>query len=155
MYESGNDEARPNLHPYVNLIDSYVKSGGPDAAEKAEALLFEMSNQYKEGNVSVKPNAQLASSVVACWSKSGIPDAGKRAEAVLDWLVDTYEKDGDEALRPSKFIFTNGKYTWHNVEAPVLQLNRSSFSCDGLGQVTNVWQSSGGTRHFGQDERTA
>jgi hypothetical protein len=109
MFESGNEEARPNLFTFVTLINCITKSGGAGAAERAESIIFEMYEQYKNGNTDVKPNTQLVSSVIDSWQKSGQRDAGERAEALLNWLIDVYQKEGDAALRPNEFSFTSGK----------------------------------------------
>jgi hypothetical protein len=109
MYESGNEEALPNLFSFVTLINAIVKSGQPRAAERAETLVFEMYDQYKQGNHNVKPNTQLVTAVIDCWQKSGDRDAGEKAEALLNWLIELYEKEQDEAFRPNEFTFTSGK----------------------------------------------
>jgi hypothetical protein len=109
MYESGNEEALPNLFSFVTLIHAVVKSGQPGAAQRAEKLVFEMYDQYLQGNAYAKPNTQLVTAVIDCWQKSGDRDAGEKAEALLNWLVDLYEKEQDESLRPNEFTFTSGK----------------------------------------------
>jgi len=68
-----------------------------------------MYDQYRQGNRNAKPNTQLVTSVIDCWQKSGDRDAGEKAEALLDWLIDLYEKEQDESLRPNEFTFTSGK----------------------------------------------
>jgi hypothetical protein len=108
MYESGNEEARPNLFSFVTLINSIVRSGAPGSAEKAETILFEMYGQYKAVPTDVKPNTKLVTSVIDCWQKSGHRDAGDRAEELLNWLIEVYENEGDESLRPNEFSFTSG-----------------------------------------------
>jgi hypothetical protein len=109
MFESGNEEARPNLFSFVTLVNCITKSGGSGAAERAESIIFEMHEQYKNGNTDVKPNTQLVSSVIDSWQKSGGRDAGERAEALLNWLIGVYKEEGDEELRPNEFSFTSGK----------------------------------------------
>ena len=109
MYELGNEEARPNLRSFVTLITAVTKSRQPDAAERAEKILFQMYDQYKQGNKSVKPNTIVITSVIDCWQKSGLRNAGERGEALLDWLIKLYKNDYDESLCPNEFSFANGE----------------------------------------------
>jgi pentatricopeptide repeat protein len=110
MYESGNDEAKPNRFSYVTLVDSIVKSGQTGSAERAEKIVLDMYAEYKKGNADAKPNARLVSSVIDCWKDSGDRDAGERAEAMLNWLIDTYQKEGDKVFLPCEYSFASSKF---------------------------------------------
>jgi len=106
-FKAGNEECRPNLYCYVNLIKSYVKSRDIGSAQKAEDTLFHLYKEYKKGNSELKPNTQLVTSVMECWRKSGARDAGEKAEALLNWMI---EQDGD--LMPNEFTFASAIGAW-------------------------------------------
>jgi hypothetical protein len=109
MYDAGNENARPNLFSFVTLINAIVKSRQIGSAERAQKVLFRMYDEYKQGNHAVKPNTILVTSVIDCWQKSGHPDVGEKAEALLDWLIDVYNAERDESLRPNEFSFSSCK----------------------------------------------
>ena len=106
-YEAGNEECRPNLYCYVNLINTYVRSRDANCAQRAEDILIRMYNEYKKGNSELKPNTQLFTLVIDCWWKSGAHNAEEKAEALLNWMI---EQDG--YLMPNEFTFSAVIAAW-------------------------------------------
>ena len=111
MYNAGNLDARPNLISYVTLINSISRSEQPGSAERAEDALHDMYDEYKSGLIAVPPNARLVTSVIDSWQKSGDRNAGERAEDLLDWLLEIYEAEGDDSLRPNEYTFNSGNFS--------------------------------------------
>ena len=162
MYESGNEEARPNLRSFVTLITAVTKSRRSDAAERAEKILFQMYDQFKQGNGSVKPNTIVVTAVIDCWQKSGHRNAGERAEALLDWLIELYEVDNDESLCPNEFSFSSGKSLFSISQSDAffrfLSFSIGRLCCNsdiGMGKIPQIWESSKGKIYPFKDGRNA
>jgi len=102
MYKSGNDDAQPNSVAWSVLINSIARSKEPEAAAKAQEILFRMKDE------GVVPNTRLVTSVIDSWQKSGASDAGERAEDLLEWLLELYEEEGDVSLQPNEYTFNAG-----------------------------------------------
>lgn len=112
MYKKGNEEARPNLYSYSALVNAYAKSRDPEAAQKAEDVLFGMYEAYRKGNKDLKPNTKLVTAVIDCWQRSGRRDAGEKAEALLNWLLNAYAETHDEDFLPNEYTFASTIAAW-------------------------------------------
>jgi len=97
-----------------SYISSITKSRKRGSAKKAEAILFDMYDQYKNGNTEVKPNTKLVTSIIDCWQKSNERDAGDRAEALLNWLIDAHKEGdkNDDSMMPNEFSFASAIGAW-------------------------------------------
>lgn len=109
MYESGNEQAKPDPDSYRVLVYGISKDRQSGAAERIEKFVLDMYNEYKKGNFESKPNVRLVRNVITCWKNSGDMNAGERAEAMLNWLIDTYQKDGDKDFLPDSDAFVASK----------------------------------------------
>ncbi len=56
MYQKGNTAAKPNVHVYTTVINSWAKSGESSSGEHAYKLLERMEKLYEKGNKAIKPN---------------------------------------------------------------------------------------------------
>ena len=56
MYQKGNRAAKPNVHVYTTVINSWAKSGESSSGEHAYKLLERMEKLYEKGNTAIKPN---------------------------------------------------------------------------------------------------
>jgi len=118
----GDDEAaaanslKPNTRTYSLIIDAWAHceqdEENGNAAERAEAILFHMYQQYREGRgdggIHVKPNAIVFTTCVAAWSRAAphCNPAPERAERLWDKLNEMYLESGsrDPDLEPGPQI---------------------------------------------------
>lgn len=83
-HEQGDASLRPDYVIYSNLMNAISKSGG---FARAEAILWEMVDEYLKGNESCKPRIRNLNTILAVWSKSTVPHAPLRAEELVRrWL---------------------------------------------------------------------
>jgi pentatricopeptide repeat protein len=62
------------------VINAYAKAGN---ADRAEAILEEMYQDYQQGNDDAKPNVRSFSTVLSAWAKSRSAKGAERAEMIF------------------------------------------------------------------------
>lgn len=102
LQENASSLLAPNTASLNYVLQAYAVSGSVEAAERAEALLFEMMNlcqAYLKEDSSVRailptapPSERSFNIVLNAWAKSGAEDAGDRAEQVFfqmeEWFLE-------------------------------------------------------------------
>ena len=98
------DGIEPNDVSYTSVVVGWTNSEDPDAAIKAEKILWRMERLYQSGRELVKPNVITFSAVINAYSKRG--DA-KKAERLLQKMQQNYEKDMDLCMKPNVFTVSS------------------------------------------------
>jgi len=109
-YKSGvHPNARPDVVSYAAVICALSRSGEPDAAERAEALLAQMKKRAAAGERHLKPNRYCYNSLISAWGTSGKGTLGARkAEALLEEMLE----GGDSALSPNIVTYNSVLNAW-------------------------------------------
>lgn len=78
------------------VVDSWCKSGRPDAPERVIELLSVMERDFKKGKKHLKPDSYTYSSVIDSFIKCNRPDAPQKAEEILRRMQDLHRlHEGD------------------------------------------------------------
>jgi hypothetical protein len=94
-------DVRPDKYTFNTVIHAYSKTGGKEAATKAQDLLLRMQKMHKEGNVLAKADTITYNCVINCWAKSNRGgDAANEAEKLLNKMHRLYEM-GDPDVKPN------------------------------------------------------
>ena len=84
-YFQGNVALKPSRSAFHIVLEALSNSASPQAALRAESLLFRMKDLYQSGRLeTAKPTLLAFNLVLHCWSKSRSKDAGERAEFILN-----------------------------------------------------------------------
>jgi pentatricopeptide repeat protein len=94
---------QPDVICYNIVLECYAKSDDPKAAERAEALLQEMTDPLKH-DTKISPDVVSYSSVLKAWSTSPDRKAPESAEAHFKELLSIY-KGGNKSMKPDDRCF--------------------------------------------------
>jgi len=111
------NDARPNGYTYTGVIEAYGRSGSPDAAPRAEALVERMETLRAAGDPDVKPTARSWNSVINAWAQSGEIDAAQRAEDCLDRMEELAVLTGNDDVRPNSYNYNSVINAWANANS--------------------------------------
>lgn len=84
--DEGDQRYKPNERTYTALMRCWLRSGLPDAVERADSLLKVMRDMYHDGDADLKPNSITYLTVINAWAKCGRSDAGRRTEELLSQM---------------------------------------------------------------------
>jgi pentatricopeptide repeat protein len=111
--QQGNEGLLPNSRTFNSVLNAFAQTGD---AEKVEALLEEMNEEYSNGNSAARPDFVSYTIVLRAWSKSGSVAAPERAEAILArmWeLFNSSKEDGSHwQTKPNAISYTTVLHCW-------------------------------------------
>lgn len=99
---------RPDVITYTSTMDAILRSGEPNSAQRAEAILqrmFELSEK-DDHHHSIQPNTITLNTVMHAWATSGEPDGPQRAEAILQKMEMVYERVKSNHIQPNTISYT-------------------------------------------------
>jgi pentatricopeptide repeat protein len=108
-YEAGDNDLRPDVLAYSNLMNAITNSGG---FAHAEDILWEMVDEYIKGNESCKPQIRNVNSILAGWAKATAPYAPERAEEIVRrWL--RLNESNDISALPDSYTYCLVLKCWY------------------------------------------
>lgn len=117
-YEAGDNDLRPDVLAYSNLINAITSSGG---FAHAEDILWEMVDDYIKGNESCAPQIRNVNSILAAWSKATAPYAPERAEEIVRrWL--RLNESNDINAKPDSYTYCLVIKCWYVAFAACVHL---------------------------------
>lgn len=96
------DGIEPNVSCYDRLIDTYIKQGDKDCAQKAQEVFKIVERRREEG--SLVPNERIYTTFIRAMVRSKVPGLHKKADLVLKRMQNLYEGGLDE-VAPSIFTY--------------------------------------------------
>ena len=108
MMASPYEDARPDTWSFNIVISIWSKSGDPEMAERAEALLAQLCEYHEASNetTATGPNTNTFNCVIACYSRSTLPDKAERAHALLEKMK-VMEEEGMRIRRPDTVTYNS------------------------------------------------
>lgn len=117
---------RPNLHALTIFLTACHQAKQPQAAQDALYQFYQLPplpatrNKEKDDRNDDDSgdenddviNAQVVTSVLDSWQKSGHYQSGIKAQALVEWMVQEFEKTGNEAMRPNAYTFSSAIAAW-------------------------------------------
>ena len=94
----------PDERVYNALLNVWVKSDSPIAADRCFQIFRHMQQLAKMNNSTIRVEGYTYSNVIAAFAKRG---RVKEAENVLQELIKEYTATQDSGLRPTRFHFTS------------------------------------------------
>jgi hypothetical protein len=93
-HNAGNSAVKVNTKMYTMAIDSWARTGGKQAAERATDIHRGMVEVYKQtGDLNIMPSTISYNAVINAWSKSGgDEEAALRAEGILEEMLDEWRR---------------------------------------------------------------
>jgi hypothetical protein len=104
MSMDNNENAKPTLFSYNQVLTAWSKVQGIEAAQRADAILRHMIEIGKTTSSNLTPNIVSYSAVISAWSKSRHEDRGRRAERILK-LAEKHHKKTSEEVRLDNVIY--------------------------------------------------
>lgn len=98
LYTTGeNEKALPDADCFDSVLQTWSRSGHPDAPAQTEQVLGAMERLYESTELpQLKPRTTSFNAVLAAWLKSGNPKAADRASDILSFM-EILAKQGDVA----------------------------------------------------------
>lgn len=115
-------QVMPNTVSHNIVVDSWCKSGRPDAPDQVLDLLETMENAFKRGKTNMKPDGYTYSSVIGCFVKVDRKDAPHVAEGLLARMQTLYHNFGGEP--PTTSVYNAVINSWATCADPVRGLIR-------------------------------
>ena len=113
MQQNGqNTNGGPDMFTYNALLQTYAIN---QEAEKADALLQTLCNDYLERKGSVKVDIIAFNTVISAWSRQRDNDAAMRAEEVFQTLERVHNELG---IRPDTVTYTSRISAWSSSSDP-------------------------------------
>ncbi len=106
-----NLNLRADVISFNSVINAYSKGCDNAGAERAQALLDQMLNEWTD---EIVPNSISFSTVMQAWAKSSDPECGLQAEKVFEKLNSIYLETGDIDLRASESCYHALISAWCN-----------------------------------------
>jgi len=106
-------DIRPNTVSYVTAIDSIVRRGSRDMAQRAQDTVDRMARLYAKGLGHVRPTTTIFNCLIHAYSKSRDKDAAAQAEKIFKWMESQY-RSGDELVRPDVVSLCAVLNAWAN-----------------------------------------
>ena len=109
LYKQGKIYAKPTVLFYNAVMDAYARSNaGAPAAERAEALLFEMMRKAEAGDPSLQPTTRSFNAAILAWKNARVSDGPLRAESLLRIM----QERNDTACRPDLVTYNSLVGAW-------------------------------------------
>ncbi|KAL3911693.1 MAG: hypothetical protein SGARI_001520 [Bacillariaceae sp.] len=112
---AGNPQANPTVADYNCILETWGRSnGGVFAAERCEAILTQMQNQYElEGDRLVQPNLSSFKICIMAWKHAGGDSLSSfRAQRVLEWMINLYDTGKNDLAFPDQMCFDSVLQSW-------------------------------------------
>jgi tetratricopeptide (TPR) repeat protein len=110
---------KPDVVSHNILVDSWCKSGRPDAPDRVVELLNTMEREFKRGIFYLKPDAYTYSSVIDCFIKCDQPGAVERAERILERMEELHRDHGGDPVPAAVYnTIMNAWASSNSEEAP-------------------------------------
>lgn len=93
----GKFPAPPDVVTFTSVIDSWAKSGDPEAADRAEAVLSKMIGI-------AEPNVKTYTATIQAYARSHDRDKAKRAQELLKRMKQDYA-NGNRDAEPTTFVY--------------------------------------------------
>ena len=104
QFQDGDMAACPDVIKYTTCISALAKVGH---AERAEALLLEMCEDFLGGNEKAKPNSKLFEIVLNSWTgEYGRDSDPYRAEGLLRHMWDLHSSQKFRNIQPRSVTYT-------------------------------------------------
>ena len=107
---------KPSVISYTEVIDSYAKSKLPNAAEKAEALLYEMLELAEKDDGTydedITPTSITCDAVLNAWARRGAIEGAERAEQILERVEYIRTKGKCVNIQPTSYSFATVISAW-------------------------------------------
>lgn len=98
--KGGNEEAFPDADCVDICLQTWSRSGHPEAPQRTEQLLLIMERLYESTQLErIKPRVTSFNAVLAALAKSGRPEHAERAADIL-FFLERLSKDDPTAARP-------------------------------------------------------
>ncbi|KAG7371769.1 PPR: pentatricopeptide repeat domain containing protein [Nitzschia inconspicua] len=96
------DGIEPKISCYDRIMDTYIKNGDKDCAEKAKEIFKIVETRRQEG--SLVPNERVYTTFIRSMVKARVPGLYKKADLVLQRMNSLYESGLDD-VKPSIFTY--------------------------------------------------
>jgi hypothetical protein len=107
---------KPSVISYTEVIDSYAKSKLHNAAEKAEALLYEMLELAEQDDGTydedIAPTSITCDAVLNAWARRGTIEGAERAEQILERMEYIRTKGKNVNIQPTSYSFATVISAW-------------------------------------------
>jgi hypothetical protein len=114
----GNDQVKPDITSFNNVILSWSKSGSPMAAWRVDSIFHRMTELSQSGLLAVKPNGKTFELVITTLSNDWGADSAAKVDCYLELLKGFY-RSGKHDCSPSVISYTEAIRAWgSNVEDP-------------------------------------
>jgi PPR repeat. len=113
--KSGDEDIRPTVITYTEVIDAYAKSHHAHSAENAERLLYLMMDraQREDGTLdeALAPTSITCDAVLNAWARKGTREAAGRAEEILE-RMEYLRTRGNIKVQPTSYSFATVISAW-------------------------------------------